>query len=157
MATRLLWIVDSKESQLEDEITQLYEATFHGLFRYAMAIVREREVAEDAIQECFLRYFVARKDEQSILNARAWLYRVLRNQLLDLRKKASLKEARIDAAVNYPDWGRVPRPSCGARSCRRAFSRCSRRASWSASIFGLRDCPTRRSPQSWESARGRWV
>ena len=108
MATRLLQIVDSEESQLEDEIAQLYEATFEGLFRYAMAIVREKEMAEDAIQECFLRYFIARKEEQAILNARAWLYRVLRNQLLDYRKKASLKDVSIDAAANYPDRGQSP-------------------------------------------------
>lgn len=108
MATRLLQIVDSKEGQLEDEIAQLYEATFDGLFRYAMAIIREKEMAEDAIQECFLRYFVARKEEQAILNARAWLYRVLRNQLLDLRKKASLKDVSIDAAVRHSDRGQSP-------------------------------------------------
>jgi RNA polymerase sigma-70 factor (ECF subfamily) len=108
MAIRLLQIVDSKESQLEDEIAQLYEATFEGLFRYAMAIVREKEQAEDAIQECFLRYFIARKEEQAILNARAWLYRVLRNQLLDFRKKASLKNVSLEAAVCYPDWGQSP-------------------------------------------------
>jgi len=108
MAARLLQIVDSKESQLEDEIAQLYEATFEGLFRYAMAIVREKEMAEDAIQECFLRYFIARKEEQSILNARAWLYRVLRNQLLDFRKKVSLKDVSIDAAMHYPDWEQSP-------------------------------------------------
>jgi RNA polymerase sigma-70 factor (ECF subfamily) len=108
MATRLLQIVDSKESQLEDEVARLYAATFEGLFRYAMAMVREKELAEDAIQECFLRYFIARQEEQAILNARAWLYRVLRNQLLDFRKRASLKDVSLDAAVHYPDWGQSP-------------------------------------------------
>jgi RNA polymerase sigma-70 factor, ECF subfamily len=71
-----------------DHFVPLYRATFEGLFRYAVAISRNRDVAEDAVQECFLRYIVARKDGQSIDNAKAWLYRVLRNLLLDLNKKA---------------------------------------------------------------------
>lgn len=121
MAARLLQIVDSKESQLEDEIAQLYEDAFDGLFRYAMAFVREKELAEDAIQECFLRYFIARKEEQVILNARAWLYRVLRNQLLDFKKKASLKDVSIDAAMHYPDGGQSPEAQARCAELSRGF------------------------------------
>lgn len=109
MASGLVQTVGGKGSQLEDEIVQLYEAAFKGLFRYAMAIIRDRELAEDAIQECFLRYFIARKEGQSILNARAWLYRVLRNRLLDLKKSARLNyDVSIEAAVRYPDWTQSP-------------------------------------------------
>ncbi len=108
MAARAVQIVDVKGNQLEDEIVQLHKAAFAGLFRYAMAIVKDRELAEDSIQECFLRYFVARKEGQVILNGKAWLYRVLRNRLLDFRKKASLNDVGIEAAERYPDWQQSP-------------------------------------------------
>jgi RNA polymerase sigma-70 factor (ECF subfamily) len=87
----------------------LHGAAFEGLFRYAMALVRNRELAEDAIQESFLRYVIARIQGQCIVNGRAWLYRVLRNQLLDARKKNDLVvDGAIDELVHRPDGQQDP-------------------------------------------------
>jgi len=71
------------------------------LFRFAEVLVRDREVAQDALQEVFLRYFVARSTGQEIQNGKAWLYRVVRNYLLDrmkesaFRNRVSLEEAEV--------------------------------------------------------------
>jgi len=77
------------ESALERAAVDLYQGHFEGLFRFAMTITRDRALAEDAIQDSFLRYFVACREGQAIRSPVAWLYRVLRNRLLDDRRRVS--------------------------------------------------------------------
>ncbi|RPJ51974.1 MAG: sigma-70 family RNA polymerase sigma factor, partial [Acidobacteria bacterium] len=69
------------EPALEKAVVELYRNHFEGLFRFAMTITRDRALAEDAIQDSFLRYFVACREGQVIRSPVPWLYRVLRNRL----------------------------------------------------------------------------
>ncbi len=82
---------------IEQELVQLHQECAPGLLRYAAAISRDEELARDAVQEAFLKYFVERRLGRAIDNPRGWLYRVLRNHLLD---RLSSAEARreVDAA-----------------------------------------------------------
>jgi RNA polymerase sigma-70 factor (ECF subfamily) len=73
---------------LEREVRELYRVHATPLQRYAGALSRTPEGAPDAVQEVFLRYFIERSCGRPIENPRAWLYRVLRNYLLDTRKSA---------------------------------------------------------------------
>ena len=79
------------EDDLELEVAQAYEEHATGLFRYAVVVTRSHEGAQDAVQEVFLRYFVARSQGQRIQSPKAWLFRVLRNYLLDSLKSAAVK------------------------------------------------------------------
>jgi RNA polymerase sigma-70 factor, ECF subfamily len=104
MATAQVLGVDREGNQLEGELVRLYESVFGGLFRYAMTIVGDKDVAQDGVQECFLRYVIARREGKPILNDKAWLYRVLRNRLLDIRKSSAVgNSVRIEEAAEYPD------------------------------------------------------
>jgi RNA polymerase sigma-70 factor (ECF subfamily) len=88
----------------ESEVIDLYQQNAAGLFRFAEALVRDREMAQDALQEVFLRYFVARSSGQEIQNGKSWLYRVLRNYLLDRVKEAAFKnKASLEEAETIPD------------------------------------------------------
>ncbi|RPI19570.1 MAG: sigma-70 family RNA polymerase sigma factor [Acidobacteriales bacterium] len=99
----------SAERALQGLVVQLYTENSTGLFRYALTITRDRRVAEDAIQDCFLRFFVALKNNQLIHNPRAWLYRVLRNLLLNETQRSSSRSSTgIEAAIEKPDWRRNP-------------------------------------------------
>lgn len=89
---------------VEAEVIDLYQQNAPGLFRFAEAFVRDREMAQDALQEAFLRYFVARSSGQEIQNGKSWLYRVLRNYLLDRVKEAAFKnKASLEEAETIPD------------------------------------------------------
>ena len=75
---------------MELEVALAYEEFATGLLRYALVTIRNREAAQDAVQEVFLRYFVSRSRGQIIQTRKAWLYRVLRNYLLDCLKSSSV-------------------------------------------------------------------
>ena len=86
------------EDELELEVAQAYEEYATGLLRYAMVTTRNREAAQDAVQEVFLRYFVARCRGQIIQTVKPWLYRVLRNYMLDcLKSSSATRETGMDA------------------------------------------------------------
>jgi RNA polymerase sigma-70 factor (ECF subfamily) len=98
---------------LELEIVQTYDEHSTGLFRFALAFSKNWEVAEDALQEAFLRYFQARKLGQEIPNCRAWLYRVLRNQLLDRSRDFKTRnEVSIQTAPGQSDSSENPESDC---------------------------------------------
>lgn len=67
----------------EQEVAAAYNAHANGLYHYAVSLLRQPEDARDAMQEVFLRYFLLRNCGGQVDQPRAWLYRVLRNYLLD--------------------------------------------------------------------------
>jgi RNA polymerase sigma-70 factor (ECF subfamily) len=68
---------------LEAEIVQLYAEHAASLKRHAAVIIQCDDLAGDAVQETFMRYFAQRSFGRVIENPRAWLYQVLRNYLFD--------------------------------------------------------------------------
>lgn len=93
---------------LDQEIVEVYRENAEALFRYALVIARNVGLAEDAVQETFLRYYAQRK-RGDIPGERAWLFRVVRNYILDDRKSSSSRTSvGIEAAHGYPDQSRSP-------------------------------------------------
>jgi len=74
----------------EREVTSLYLERAAEFRNYAIALVHDEELALDALQEAFMRYYEALCDGARIHAPRAWLYRVLHNYLSD-----RLKEYRV--------------------------------------------------------------
>jgi RNA polymerase sigma-70 factor, ECF subfamily len=77
---------DPLKSRIEDAVIRLYEKHTEGLLRYGEAICGELEIARDAVQEAFLRYYVALREETVIEDPRGWLYSTTRNYILDRLK-----------------------------------------------------------------------
>ena len=98
-----------RAAELESEVLEAYREYAPGLFRYAVLIVHNRESAQDAVQEIFLRYFIVRGQDRDIQNVKAWLFRVLRNHLLDSLKSASSKnEIAMEHAQHSVDVAQDP-------------------------------------------------
>jgi len=86
-------VVDTRS---EDELVQLYEEYASVLIRYAFRFTGDKELAQDAVQASFFRYFQHRKAGNHVQNGRAWLFRVVRNYVLDrLREVSQRSEAPI--------------------------------------------------------------
>jgi RNA polymerase sigma-70 factor, ECF subfamily len=77
---------------IEIEVGMLYEQHAAGLLRYAAKLTGDLEESRDALQEIFLRYFVERSYGRRIDHPQAWLYKVLRNYLMERLKAAARKQ-----------------------------------------------------------------
>ena len=95
---------------LEQEVAELYAREAAGLTRYAATVAGDRDAACDAVQEAFFRYFLCRSAGQAIASPKAWLFRVVRNYLLDQRKAASRNTAGLESFRHLTS----PAPTAGA-------------------------------------------
>jgi RNA polymerase sigma-70 factor, ECF subfamily len=87
---------------IEAEIIDLLHKNAAALSRYAGSITRDKAIVQDGIQEAFLCYLSARVGGQRVVNPRAWLLKVLRNYILDCKRKENTM-----SAVNLEEAGQV--------------------------------------------------
>jgi RNA polymerase sigma-70 factor (ECF subfamily) len=78
---------DPLRSKIEDTVILLYEKHASALLRYGQAICGDLEIARDAVQEAFLRYYIALREGTTSGEARGWLYSTTRNYILDRLKE----------------------------------------------------------------------
>ncbi len=96
-------------SDLDREVTEAYQEYSAKLLRQAASWSRNRQEAQDSLQEVFLRYFLERTYGHKIRNPRGWLYQVLRNLLIDrTRAAAATREVYFDDLEWVPDSNRDP-------------------------------------------------
>lgn len=86
---------NSVPSDIERVVVAAYEKYSAELFAYAKSIIHGEDGALDAVQEAFLRYFVELSYGRRVENPRAWLYRVIRNYLLDRMGSAAVKRETL--------------------------------------------------------------
>ena len=79
-----------------------------ALYRYALSLTRRDDLANDAVQETWLR--LAKADPEKVDGHLApWLFRVCRTRALDLiRKEARMKPATDTVMASTPEPGRGP-------------------------------------------------
>lgn len=84
-------------------LAAVFEAEESGLLRFAISLVRRRDVAEELVQETFLRLHQVWGEVE---NPRAWLYRSLRNLSLN-----HIRDRPVEAELNEevtPHDGQLP-------------------------------------------------
>ena len=87
-------------------IVVVFESEESGLLRYAIGLVGRRTVAEEIVQETFLRLHQCWHEVE---NPRAWLYRSVRNLALNhLRDRKPESELKDDTAATEDS----PMPVC---------------------------------------------
>jgi RNA polymerase sigma factor (sigma-70 family) len=84
-------------------LAALFESEESGLLRYAIGLIGRRTIAEELVQETFLRLHQV---WDQVENPRGWLYRSLRNlainHIRDHARETELDEARQPAAAALP-------------------------------------------------------
>jgi RNA polymerase sigma-70 factor (ECF subfamily) len=85
-----------------------FAAYIDDLFSYAVVLTRNREDAEDLVQETYVRAFQAASRLRSDSNPKAWLCTILRNiwlnQVRQRNSRPKLTELDADGRVDYlPD------------------------------------------------------
>ncbi|MGP4039254.1 RNA polymerase sigma factor [Gracilibacillus sp. D59] len=82
-------ISDLQTSELRDNLLSfknIYEENKKHVFAISLSILKDTELAEDVMQEAFIKLFQYMK-ENEISNVKAWLLSVARNTALDLYRK----------------------------------------------------------------------
>lgn len=133
-----------KESGDETAFAEFYELTSKGLFSYLLSIVRRREVAEDLMQDTYVRF---RQSVQSYKsgNPAAFLIEIGKNIAFN-----HIKRAKYETATDFSEWepvsGEERRRPCRHHSHRRDEKGADRRrianryAVRSGGIQTSRDC-----------------
>ncbi|MCB9850341.1 MAG: sigma-70 family RNA polymerase sigma factor [Phycisphaerales bacterium] len=72
----------------------------HGdaLFRYAMMRLRDREVAEEVVQDCFLAALQARDQFTGTSSERTWLIAILKHKVIDRIRADAARRSREQTA-----------------------------------------------------------
>lgn len=86
----------------EAELRRLYESEFAVLVRHASYIVQSRDIAEELVQEAFIRLMTKPPREQARVGA--WLRTVVNNLALDYVRRVKVEE-RVTERVQTVEYG----------------------------------------------------
>lgn len=68
-----------KPATLQEDITRLFEESRSEVYRYMLTVGLYPQQAQEAVQEAYLRLYVALRKGEEIQNQRAWIFRVAHN------------------------------------------------------------------------------
>ena len=85
-------VLDGEKQQYEHLVSRYQQA----LYRHAVSIVLDRDVAADMVQDAFVRAYLNLRECRDRARFRAWLFRTLRNRCLDYLKEAGRRNVRLD-------------------------------------------------------------
>src|ERR1039458_4733249 len=95
---------ECRKSEIENEGVRLHEKHAAILLRYGLAICGDSAMAQDAVQEAFLRYYVALRNETVSMDAKGWLFSTTRNYILDRLKEYYVRNGQsLEAASHLPE------------------------------------------------------
>jgi RNA polymerase sigma-70 factor (ECF subfamily) len=104
-----------KGAPKEQDLVAAYDAYADAIFRHCYFKVSDRELAQDMMQDVFLKAWAYMQNETDITNIRALLYRMADNLVIDWYRKK--KASSLDAMV---EEGFEPRDTNGTRVEERA-------------------------------------
>ena len=85
-----------------DSVYELYEQYKTGIFRFALSILKDAQLAEDVLQETFLRILSGR-GHPAPGKEQAFLYRVARNICYDILRKRKRETDEDAHATAQPE------------------------------------------------------
>ena len=90
----------------ESGVSELVELYYEDILRYCIFRLPDRYLAEDAVQETFLKVFRYFDDYRHKGRFRAFLYKVAANTCIDMMRKKRWEQIPEDAAQEEPGGGR---------------------------------------------------
>lgn len=100
---------------LRQETLQVYREVSSALTAYARRLTADVGLAQDAVQETFLRFFLIRMQGETIRNPSAWLHRVLHNYIVETVRSSAVQacvaldeevlgKARVEPETGGVEW-----------------------------------------------------
>lgn len=98
-----------RQAEIESNVIHLYQKLAPALIKYGLAICQDLALAEDAVQEAFLRYYVALRQETARMDSKGWLYATTRNFILDRLKEYQYRNGKsLEAALQVAEKNENP-------------------------------------------------
>lgn len=85
-------VLDGEKQEFEHLVGRYQQA----LYRHAVSIVLDHDVAADMVQDAFVRAYLNLRDCRDPSRFKPWLFKTLRNRCLDHLKDASRRNVRLD-------------------------------------------------------------
>lgn len=104
-------VVKDPDGIRNQEFAQLVEQYQTSLRRMCYAILRDQELAKDAVQETFLKVYKAMDTFRGECSEKAWLMRIAVNTCRDIRRSSWFR--RMDRRITPED---LPEPACQIES-----------------------------------------
>ncbi|SFE79071.1 RNA polymerase sigma factor SigX [Alteribacillus iranensis] len=79
---------------MHDEFERLYETYHHSLFQYLFYMVRNREAAEELVQEVYIKVFHSWESFEGKSSEKTWLYSIARHVGIDWVRKQNRKKRK---------------------------------------------------------------
>lgn len=92
-----------------DELAHRIGEQMPRLRRYALALLRSEEEADDLVQECVLRALTKRHLWQEGTDLRAWLFTILHNQFVNSVRRRARQGMSVDVSDFDEETHQVPR------------------------------------------------
>jgi RNA polymerase sigma-70 factor, ECF subfamily len=117
-------------------------------FRIAYKITRNREDAEDAVQESFIKAYEKLSEFEERASFSTWITRIVLNAALTILRRRSrlFEELRVDAtnteappSFDFPDRGMNPEEACLNSELRSRIHLCLQQMNSNRQVFVLRD------------------
>lgn len=86
-------------NETKKNIDDSFRRYYRPLCLYAMHYLRDIDLVEDVVQDCFVELWERMNTEKEIINVKAYLYMMVRNRCLDTLKK----DNQIDYNVSPSD------------------------------------------------------
>jgi RNA polymerase sigma-70 factor (ECF subfamily) len=85
------------------QFAQLVERYQRALYRHAVGMVLDHDVAADMVQDSFIRAYTQLASCRDPSRFRAWIFQTLRNRCLDYLKEARRRNVPLEDADPLPD------------------------------------------------------
>ena len=125
--SELMDLLDRIAAQDDAALKRLYERTSSQLFGLALRIVRNRDAAEDVLQEAFLTIWRGAGSYRASLSPpMAWMGLIVRSRALDLLRRRSADRAHLthelDDEMAHGIEGDSPNPMDTTQASEQAFA-----------------------------------
>ncbi|MBS4219764.1 sigma-70 family RNA polymerase sigma factor [Bacillus sp. FJAT-49711] len=96
---------------LESVFNRLYHSYYHDLHKFLFYMIRNRELAEDLVQEVYVKVYKNFEKFEGKSKEKTWLYAIARNVAIDyIRKQKGIKEVQLSEydAFQLKDTNPIP-------------------------------------------------
>ncbi len=118
--SELIVAIDGGNVHALDELSRLVSAR---MLSVARAIVRDRALAEDVVQDSFVKIITSAKGFKPTTNGYAWICKIVHNTALNaLRRERRSKTVDIDELFDISDGADISEQASAAADVKRATS-----------------------------------